>query len=149
MAYATRADMVKRFGLDEITGLEKESGKGTQSVTAALLDAAAEIDGYISQRYKLPLPLGKSFPVLVWLSCDIARYRLWEGKVNDEQDTVYIRYKRTVKVLEDIAAGDMSLLDEDGNVYESAGKGMGVKVISEMPPAFTHKILKMMDYGDF
>jgi phage gp36-like protein len=149
MPYSIRTDLLKRYGSDEIEGLEAEPGKGQPAVTIALADAAAEIDGYISQRYQLPLPTAKIFPQLVWISCDIARYRLWEGKISDEQDTVYVRYKRAVKVLEGIAEGDISLMDESGEIFGPNGKGSGGVIISERPKVFTNDILRMMDYGDF
>jgi phage gp36-like protein len=146
MAYAARTDMATRYGEAEIAQLEADSNKGPAAVTAALADAAAEIDGYLGRVYSLPLPAGRSFPILKWASCDIARYRLWESKINDEKDTIYTRYRRVVKVLEDIASGLVALSDADGAPYQESGAS--ITVISPRKEAFTSRILDMMDYGD-
>jgi phage gp36-like protein len=140
--------MVVRYGRNEINGLKLDDSKGAGSVEAALTDAAAEIDGYLSQRYRLPLPGNSAFPLLAWASCDIARYRLWEEKVKDDTDTVYVRYRRIVKVLEDIAAGRIALLDAQGLEPEASGKSGPACVIVRHPRVFTNGILDMMDYGD-
>jgi phage gp36-like protein len=145
MSYAIKTDMENRYGTTEIAELESESGKSTTSLTEALKDAAAEIDSYLGQLYQLPLPTGKKYPLLVWISCDIARYRLWENKINDENDTVYIRYKRACNVLAGLLAGDNVLVDEDGAIINA--QASDIKVISDTP-AFSSRILDAMNYGD-
>jgi phage gp36-like protein len=145
MAYAAREDLEHRYGSTEIEQIEKEAGKSPTSILKALDDAAGEIDAYIGQVYQLPLTTGVKYPLLVWISCDIARYRLWENKVNDETDTVYVRYKRAVKVLLELVAGELALVDEQGNIIEV--KNPGIKVISS-EKAFTDQVLNAMNYGD-
>ena len=148
MAYAAKLDMIARFGASEIAGLENDCGKGEAAVKASLSDAAAEIDGYIGLIYKLPLPIGRKFEQLVILSCDIARYRLWEGKINDENDTVYVRYRRAVKILEDIAAGKIVLLDDAGQAPEASDYSGSVMARSSRKKIFTNRLLDRMNYGD-
>jgi phage gp36-like protein len=145
MAYAEKADMEGRYGASEMDSLA--AALGNPSIGAALDDAAGEIDGYLARRYALPLPSGKKYPLLRWLSCDVARYRLWEGKISDEVDTVYMRYRRAVKVLEDLASGDALLVSEDGEAAPLSGQGGSMRVRSERKKVFTNDVLRSMDYG--
>ncbi|MDR3154167.1 MAG: DUF1320 family protein [Deltaproteobacteria bacterium] len=145
MAYAEKADMKSRYGEREINQLEE--GVGTGAIAAALDDAAAEADSFIAARHSLPLPAGKKYPALTWISCDIARYRLWEGKLKDETDTVYIRYVRARKWLEDLAAGEVKLLDDAGEEPPLSGEGSSIVVLNRRPQAFSNRVLRKMDYA--
>jgi phage gp36-like protein len=144
MAYATEEDMKARCGDKEIESLV--AALGANAVAIALADAAAEIDGYLSRQYTLPLDAAARAPMLVWISCDIARYRLWIDKVNDETDTVYVRYKRAVKVLEDIAAGRAALVDGGGGAYTDGSPEARIR--SDRRKVFTNSVLSRMNYGD-
>lgn len=107
MAHADRAALVKRFGESEVTSLEDpdNTGVAAESVSAeALSDASQEADSYIGVRYTLPLP---SVPEpVVRCVCDIARFRLYKDRPTEE---VKYRYERTIKWLEQLAAGKVSL----------------------------------------
>ena len=107
MAYATQADLVERFGADELVQLTNRLGG--QSIDAvvlgrALADADAEIDGYLATRYTLPL--ASTPAVLVRLSADLARYQLCRDKV---PDSVRQRYVDGVAVLKRLATGEVQL----------------------------------------
>ncbi|MCR6497085.1 DUF1320 family protein [Thermomonas sp. S9] len=107
MAYATLADLITRYGEDEIAQRTDRTGSGVVDAAVAqraLDDAQAEIDGYIASRYKLPLPTVPA--ALARIACDIARYRLWEDVASDE---VRRRYEDARKLLEAIAKGIVSL----------------------------------------
>lgn len=107
MAYATRADMEARFGLDELVARTNRAGGTTVDADVlgrALADADAEIDGYLASRYNLPLPTVP--PVLARIACDIARYRLWEDIASDD---VRRRYEDARRLLEAISKGVVSL----------------------------------------
>jgi phage gp36-like protein len=148
MAYASRDDLVKRYGA-EIEGLERAEGKGPVTVEAALRDAAAEIDGHIGRRYRLPLPGGGAgFSVLVWLSCDIARFRLWESHIEDGQDSsTYVRYRKAAAFLEAIADGKAVLVDDAGREPEQAAAAGPAAVAAPRPRIATNRLMRMMDYG--
>ena len=108
MTYAAQADLVTRFGGDEIAQLSERYGIGTTSaaevIAAALADADVEIDGYLAGSYTLPLA---SVPQLVVrLACDIARYRLWKDQAGDK---VRQGYEDAVDLLRRIAAGTVKL----------------------------------------
>jgi phage gp36-like protein len=148
MAYADKSDMETRYGKTEIANLEADGERGELAIIESLNDAAAEINGYLCRRYKLPLPAGNAYPLLKWASCDIARYRLWEGKLNDDKDTVYVRYKRVVKVLEDLAEGKIALVDELGVELEPSESNIGARIIVTREKVFTNEELNRMDYGD-
>ncbi|MDR3152888.1 MAG: DUF1320 domain-containing protein [Deltaproteobacteria bacterium] len=144
-AYATRIDMAERYGESEMKGLE--AGKIATTVAAALADASAEADSYLAARYVLPLPDGKAYPSLRWAVCDMARYRLWEAKPKDEEDTVAVRYRRAVSWLQEVAAGDAALLDAGGEEPPAAGRGCSAVVLSGRRKVFTNRVLRGMDYG--
>ena len=107
--YATLQNMLDRFGETEIAQLTDIGEVATGGVVQAVLDRAledadAEINGYLAARYTLPLTSTPT--LLVGIASDIARYRLYRDQVSE---TVNARYKAAVKLLENIAAGKVSL----------------------------------------
>ncbi len=107
MPYATQADLVARFGLQEIeqvSDLRAGMGVAEDVVARALQDADAEIDARLATRYALPLA---SVPVvLVRVACDIARYMLWSQGASE---SVRQRYVDAQRLLDSIAAGRIEL----------------------------------------
>jgi phage gp36-like protein len=107
MPYATQADLVDRFGADELVQLTNRAGGNTIDaavVARALADADGFIDPYLSQRYAVPVspvPAG-----LVKIAADIARFYL-HGKAATE--TVRQAYEDAVKLLQEIGRGLASL----------------------------------------
>lgn len=107
--YATLQNMLDRFGqaeLQQLTDIGEVASGGVDEevLDRALTDAAAEINGYLAARYVLPL--ASTPTLLVGIATDIARYRLYRDAVTE---TVEKRYKAAVKMLENIAAGKISL----------------------------------------
>lgn len=127
MAFATARDMVERFGEGEVIALTDRARVG--EVDAGLLEnaldeASAEVEGYLAQRYALPLAVVPR--LLKGLCCDIARYRLSGAEVV-ETDPVRTRYRDAVRTLEAIGAGKLALgLDPAG---QSAQAASGARVI--------------------
>lgn len=117
MTYCTQQNMIDRFGNDELAELTDRQQLGeidTAVLDAAIADATADIDMYLAVRYTLPLGVVPGF--LTRLSCDIARYYLYDGsapeRVKDANDAA-------MKLLHSIARGEIDL-----NVGEaSAGAG--------------------------
>ena len=105
--YATPQDMQVRFGATEMENLDDDAAT---RVTAALTDASADIDGFIGQRFTLPLP-GSDWPLLRSLACRIARARLYD---NSAPDTVMEDWRSARAALKRLAAGETRLLDADG-----------------------------------
>ena len=97
MAYATRSDLEARYA-QEIA--QREEVLPALGLENALADADAEIDGYLSVRYGVPL---SPVPTNIRrVACVIARYRLLGDAVSEaaRQD-----YKDALSFLRDIAVG--------------------------------------------
>jgi phage gp36-like protein len=95
LMYATEADMVARFGADEMSMLAEGS-----DVIQALRDASEEAQSYTAVRYTPPLP---NVPApLVSATCDIARYRLYKDRATEQ---VKERYEAQIKWLTRLADG--------------------------------------------
>lgn len=106
--YATEADMLMRFQLNELIQLTNRDRKATAIdalvLDRALSDADAEIDARLAPRYKLPL---LTIPrLLVNVACDIARYRLYDDRATEQ---VTRRYEDALKLLNGLASGKLSL----------------------------------------
>lgn len=107
MAYATSADLVERFGEEEIIQLSDRlasSALDQPVLQRALDDASALIDGTLAGRYALPLA---SVPaLLVGLCCDLARFALYEDAAPD-----LVRERKTDALarLRDLANGTLRL----------------------------------------
>lgn len=84
-AFATREDMVAKFGENEIAGLEDPDNTGTPSSTftqGALTDATEYLMSMLAVRYSFPLPNVPS--PLRNFTCDYARWLLYSTKPTDE-----------------------------------------------------------------
>lgn len=109
MPYASQQDLVNRFGEDELlvaADRDRDGQIDTEVVETALEDASAEIDSYLAQVYRLPLP---TTPRLInRLACDIAFHRL-----SPEADTATeyrrTRYDEAVSLLKKLAKRDVTL----------------------------------------
>lgn len=107
MAYASVADLVARYGEDEIIELTDRVNAGAvdaAAAAAALADAEAEADAHLGARY--PVPLAAAPPLLVGIVCAIARYRLWADAASERVRDGYTDARRQ---LEGIASGKISL----------------------------------------
>lgn len=108
-SYATKGDLVMRFGQEELVQLTDRTNMppatiDDDAVAQALADATSEIDGYIAAKYALPLA---SVPHrLVKVASDLARYYL-HGKAADE--TVRTAYEDGVKWLVNVSKGVVQL----------------------------------------
>jgi len=127
MSYATRQGMIDRFGEEELIQLTDRANPANNVIDnivldAALLDADAEINGYLQARYTLPLV---AVPLLISrLARDIARYYLYDDHVPEAIET---RYKAAVKTLEQISKGVVQLgLDSAGDTTPSTSSPITV-----------------------
>ncbi|TGG92527.1 DUF1320 domain-containing protein [Natronospirillum operosum] len=119
MSYAELEDLQARFGDAELVQLTDVTGSGEIDIAPierALDDATAEIDGYLSARYQLPLA---SVPVvLVRLCADMARYYLHDDHAPDQ---ITERHKAAVQTLQRISKGEVSLgMDAAGESPQTA-----------------------------
>ena len=122
--YATVKDFVLRIGefqTIQLTDRDSEGVVNESVLTIALSDSTSQIDGYLSARYRFPLP---TIPQnLTRICCDLTRYRLASMSEVTITDEIITRYKLSLKELEDLAAGKISLgidiedeQQSDGNV---------------------------------
>lgn len=102
MTYATRADLEKRYGADEIA--QRESALADGALEHALVDADALIDGYLAGRYSLPLTAIP--PNLPQMACCIARYNLMGDSATERARN---DFKDTMAWLKDVEAGRVQL----------------------------------------
>ena len=128
MSYATRADLVARFGEDEVS--QRESMLPPGAIDQALADADAELDGYLARRY--PLPLSPVPAIVTRLACDVARYRrLGDAATEDARN----RYKDALNLLTQIGDGGISL-----GVTATVGQSANlVEVTSGSPAVFRRR----------
>ena len=126
MAYATVADFVLRVGELQTIQLTDRDGVGEineQVLELGLSDSSSQMDGYLSARYALPLPAVPQN--LVRLCCDLTRYRLASMSGVDITDEIIERYKLSLKELEQLAKGAISLglpeLNADSEDSEFSG----------------------------
>jgi phage gp36-like protein len=109
MTYADVQDMVDKFGISEMISLSNIDNPAAVAVNDPIVlenltDSSAEIDGYVSARYALPLP---SVPGVLKSAClDMTRYRLDK---NFQREDVRKRYEDWIRFLKDVSAGRASL----------------------------------------
>lgn len=103
MPYASPADLIARFGEEELidrTDRDQTGAYDPASVARAIGDASALIDGYVAARYTLPLASPPA--VLVGVCCDLVRYALWSDAA---PGIVEKRRDQALAVLRDIGSG--------------------------------------------
>ncbi|ECM1814043.1 DUF1320 domain-containing protein [Salmonella enterica subsp. enterica serovar Newport] len=116
--YAVVADMVQRFGERHCAELTRAPRDGIDEavMTNALIQASAEIDGYLVALYPTPWP--DTPRILVGRCCDIARYQLTTAG-RPLTDEIRLRYEDAIRFLEKVAAGTIRLgRDDSGSVYK-------------------------------
>lgn len=102
MTYATRADLEKLYGVDEIA--QRESALDDGALDLILGNADALIDGYLAGRYSLPL---SSIPSnLLAIAAAIARYNLLGDSAVERHRN---DYKDAIAWLRDVEAGRVKL----------------------------------------
>jgi len=114
----------------------------------ALADAQALVDGYLGQRYRLPI-IGcrqagsdsrTSPPLLTRLTCDIARYNLYKDLAPEAE--VVRRYKEATRMLEALAAGEVALACPLGDSPVERIGGEGDTVFGFSPRQITDDSLR-------
>jgi len=103
MAYALTADLIARFGRDELLQLTDRSGVDRVDeavVGAAIADAGASIDGYLAARYALPV--APTPALLTRIACDLARFYLHGPSATE---LVRKGFEDAQRILRDLADG--------------------------------------------
>lgn len=106
--FATLADMLSRFKSAELIQLTDEAGEGVideGKVTQEIASASAMVEGFVAATYHLDPT--QPFPqLLVDMTCDIARYRLY-SQTPPELPTK--RYDSAMTTLRGIRDGSVKL----------------------------------------
>jgi phage gp36-like protein len=128
MTYATQADMIDRFGAEQLTRLSDRSGVvdtlDAAVIATALEDAAAEIDAHLAGRVALPLPAVPR--LLTRIACDLAYADLLGDRI-DAVKGAEGRRDAAREMLRQIRAGDLALGDETpGDTQPVTGGGARV-----------------------
>ena len=118
-----RDDMIDTIlGPDLIEDEQERTEKITACTEEAISDACAEIDGWVSKRYKVPF-LEPVPPIVSKLAKDIAVYNLASRTGIDEDDrenTIYIRYKNAITFLTNVAKG-LANIDTGQDTADGSG----------------------------
>jgi phage gp36-like protein len=125
MAYVTEADLVLRYGQDELVQLTNRAGGSTIDsavLAAAIADAEAEVDGYLASRYAVPVTVQAA--LLRSIAATVVRYRL-HGKSAGE--TVRRDYEDALRWLRDVSTGKVVLV---GAASPSASEGTNGRVLN-------------------
>lgn len=109
MSYATLDDLTDRYGerlLIDLTDREDVASGAidADAVSQALTQASAEIDGYLLNRYQLPL--SQVPPTVVDLACILT---IWRLHSYDPSEKIAADYKEAQKRLREIATGVFAL----------------------------------------
>ncbi|MDR1890116.1 MAG: DUF1320 domain-containing protein [Zoogloeaceae bacterium] len=121
MNYASPEDLINAFGEQEMIQLTDRDNIPPAVVDVLRVEQACEaaqgvVDGYVSQRYALPIVGCHDWrggadrvapPLLKRLTVDIARYYLYDDLAPEHE--VYRRYKSAERDLELIATGTLLL----------------------------------------
>lgn len=127
MSYATKQDLIDRFGATELTQLTDRTNRPPTTiddtvVERALADADALANGYLAKVYAMPLAAVPA--VLTKVCADIARYYL-HGKAADADSPVSVAYRDGVAWLKDVARGLVAI--EAAGIEPAAAGGGTVK----------------------
>lgn len=131
MTYATRQDMIDRYGDTLLVDLTDRGDVATglideDTLDQALEDATDEVTGYL-KRYKLPL--AEVPRALVAITSALAIYQLYVHEVPDKHQR---DYDNAQKRLREIQSG-VFVLDVEGVAPDSSGAG-GVRVTDRERP---------------
>ncbi len=110
MAYAAVADMVSRFGTDELIRLSTADGEELTEINVAIVnarlgDASDIIDSYLRKRYQVPVAITPTPPALVRACCIMARYDLSMGGNTEPPEQTRLANKQVIEWLESIRDG--------------------------------------------
>jgi phage gp36-like protein len=86
---------------------QADADEALDRIQTEIANTTQIMDGYLGQRYALPLDPVPS--ILRACAKDIVRYRLHKDLQHDEKSAVYRRYKDAIKLLEQVRDGAMSL----------------------------------------
>jgi phage gp36-like protein len=134
MIYATEADIIALYGEPALLDVLRDPENDRETaVPKAIASASAEIDGYLSARYRLPLEHAPA--VLIRPATDITLYVLASSHTR-LTDELRQRYEDAVAFLKLLAAGKAGLGADEPRVDDGSGGQTGGAAFSAMPRLF-------------
>ena len=109
MAYAAQSDLLTRMSIDELTQLTDDARTGQpNAVTIAsdLNEASGIIEGYVRNRYQVPLQPGME---VMRICRDIAVYLLYSRRPQKMKEGIRQAYDDAIAMLKAINKGDVQL----------------------------------------
>ncbi|TKD26442.1 DUF1320 domain-containing protein [Rhodobacter capsulatus] len=139
MAYTTQADLITRYGEPMLLGLTDlgmpASGQiDSDMVARAISDADAFIDGYLRERYVVPL--ASPPPEISAISAAIA---IWKLHSFEPGKKIEIDYRDALAALKDIAKG---LIKLDAATVSTVTTGSTGAMITDRERPFTEANMK-------
>jgi len=133
MSYCTLDNVkqqVSETTLIEVTDDNQANEINTAIVDEAILYSETLIDGYLRGRYTLPLAIT---PLLIKiLAIDLTVFRLYSRRFHtDMPESINDKYKNSVKLLEQIQKGIISLGIEKEEAVPEAGEYLTNKTFSD------------------
>ena len=116
------------IGDEYIEDEQEREEKLARICEGAVADACAEIDGYLSRRYRVPF--GRTPQVINKFAKDIAVYNLVSrmGINEDDREKTFLnRYNAAIKFLLEVAKGTVSIVTEEEETGGSAADGFRMK----------------------
>lgn len=138
MTYAVQADMVERFGSEEIEQLTDREQPPLGAIDAAVLaralaDADAVIDRHLAARYAVPFT-GSLPRDLLRIACDLARYFLHDLAA---PEIVRKNHDDALALLRRIESGQTALVDSTGALVPVKTATFGGPVCAAYPASAT------------
>jgi len=126
MSYATYADLLPRYKpIYTMVGTETLQVTSLEVNSVFIYGAEGIMDAYLGRRYQTPVPAS---PLITHIACDLALFNMLVEKLPQVPDYVKDRYDRSMKMLEQIAEGEMvissaSILTTGDQEVWSSGQG--------------------------
>jgi phage gp36-like protein len=125
MAYCAYADIKKNLPEETLVQLTDDEGVGTVNqvrISEAIAQADAEINSYLGTKYTVPFTA--PIPDIVkQLSIKMSIYHLYSRRMEEIPKTRVDRYNNSLRILEKIAAGSISI----GAATEPEGESDQIK----------------------
>lgn len=140
MSFATLQQLIDRYGNAMLLDLTDRSDPpigtiGTAVADRGLADATAVIEGYLAARYAVPL---QTVPQILTDVC--LKLWIWNLHLHTPTEKVKADYDQAMRLLRDIAKGDVRLPDITG-AEPAASDGSGA-VFTDRERDFTPETMK-------
>jgi phage gp36-like protein len=124
MPYATKSEMLQRYGETELQQLTDREMPITGSIVDSVLDRAmgdadSVVNRHLASRYAVPLT-GTLPADIARTACEIARYFLYDAAAPEQ---VRKHYEDALRWLRDVGEGRLPLVTADGAVVSPRATG--------------------------